>query len=154
MGWNCGEGPKQEDFARYLIFPLQNVTLQSISPLEHSGQSLCFLNQKTPTWGHLVLRFPLNKLTNTRYIIYGDLFFRRNENTKVLFWKHKTFDISHKSASCSHDYLLRSQCNSYTSYNANSFLHSQLNLSHKGNQMCFLPFPLSHGSSWDLSSRL
>lgn len=68
------------------------------------------------------------------------IFCRRNESTTVSCWKYKTFDISHKSTSCPHDFLLRFQCNSYKSYNANSFIHSQ-SLSHKGNQMCFPPFP-------------
>lgn len=51
------------------------------------------------------------------------------------FWKYKRFDISHKSTSCPHDHLLRFQSHILQYQFIYSF--TQLDLSSKGNQMCF-----------------
>lgn len=59
-GWNCGDGPKQEDFATYLIFPSQNTTLRFSPP--HS----VFWTGEHQTSGWFSASFPRVELTNTR----------------------------------------------------------------------------------------
>ena len=117
-------------------------------PPECFGWPLCFVNQKTPTLTHLVLHFPLDRAEKQRkatsFIIYADFFFFLKK-----MWRYHGVimgveGVWHKlqintlppwlslEVSVQQLHILQSQ-----------FMYSftQLNLSRKRNQMCFLPVP-------------
>lgn len=128
-GWNCGDGPKQEDFATYLIFPSQNTTLRFSSPLYS-----VFWTEEHQMLGWFSASFPTEWSWQTQeatvFTMHADRFLIRNENTTSPLWTRKTFNISHKSTSRSCGFLLRFQLHTLQCHFICSF--TQFNLPRYG----------------------